>query len=100
MGKTSHLDTYETLGGLLRCFPSDIRDKWIKLCGKLESENAASDLSHLIELVAEKASCSSKIYSHLSSLLDRPTNIKRNESTYPNSRVFLTSVGADSSRIM
>ena len=40
------------------------------------------------------------IYSHLSSILGRPINIKRNESTYPNSRVFLTSVSNDSSKIM
>ena len=37
MRKSSHLDTYETLESLLRCFPSDIRDKWIKLCRKLKS---------------------------------------------------------------
>ena len=100
MGKSSHLDTCETLESLLRCFPSGIRDKWIRLCGKLKSKNAAPDISHLIELVVEKANCSSNVYSHLSSILDRPTNIKRNESTYPNSRVFLTSVGDDSSKIM
>ena len=100
MGKSSHLDTYETLESLLRCFPSDIRDKWIKLCGKLKSKNAAPDFSHLIELVVEKANCSSNVYSHLSSILDRPTNIKRNESTNPNSRVFLTSVSNDSSKII
>ena len=79
MGKSSHLDTYETLESLLRCFPSDIRDKWIKLCGKLKTKNAASDFSHLIELIVEKANCCSNVYSHLSSILHRPTNIKRNE---------------------
>ena len=67
MGKSSHPDTYEFLEGLLRCFSSDIRDKWIKLYGKLMSKNAAPDFSHLIELVVEKAHCSSDIYSHLSS---------------------------------
>ena len=56
--------------------------------------------SHLIELVVEKANCSSNVYSHLSSILDRPTNIKRNESTNPNSRVFLTSVSNNSSKII
>ena len=84
----------------MRCFPSDIRDKCIKLCGKLKSKKAAPDFCHLIELVVEKVDCSSNIYSQLSSILDRPTNIKRNESTYPNSSVFLISVGNDSSKIM
>ena len=96
MGKSSHLDTYETFESLLRCFPSDIRDN----CLKLKSKNAAPDFSHLIELVVEKAYCSSNVYSHLSSILERPTNIKRNESTNPNSRIFLTSVSNDSSKIM
>ena len=100
MGKSSHPDTYETLESLLRCFPSDIRDKWIRLCGKLKSNNAAPDFSHLIELVVGKANCSSNVYSHLSSILDRPTNIKGNESTNPNSRVFLISVSKYSSKIM
>ena len=100
MGKFSHLDTYETLESLLRCFPSDIRDKWIKLRGKLKSKNAAPDFSHLIELVVEKANGSSNVYNHLSSILDRPTNIKRNESTNPNSGVFLTSVISNVSKIM
>ena len=96
MGESSHLGTYKTLESLLRCFPSDIKGEWIKLCGKLKSNNAAPDFSHLIELVVEKANCSSDVYSHLSSLRDRPTNIERNESTYPNARVFLTSVSNDS----
>ena len=81
MGKSSHLDTYETLESLLRCFPGDIRDKWIKLCGKLKSKKAAPDFSHLIELVVEKANCSGNIYSHLSSILDRTMNIKRSQHT-------------------
>ena len=51
MGKSAHLHTYETLESLMSCFHSDIRDKWIKLCGKLKSKNAASDFSHPIELV-------------------------------------------------
>ena len=89
MGKSSHLDTYKTLEGLSHRFPSDIRDKWIKLCGKLKSKNGAPDFSHLIELVVEKANCSSNIYSHLPSLLDRPTNIKRNESTISEFKGFL-----------
>ena len=34
MGKSSHLDTYETLEGLYCCISSDIKDKWIKLYGR------------------------------------------------------------------
>ena len=100
MGKSSHLDTCETLESLLRCFPSNIRDKQIKLCVKLKLKNAAPDFSHLIVLVVERANCSRNVYGHLSSIQVGPTNIKRNESTNPNSRVFLTSVINDSSQIM
>ena len=87
MGKSSHLDNYETLEGLLRCFPCDIRDKWVKFCGKLKSKNTTADFNDLVQLVIEKANCFSNIYSHLSSTGDKLNTSKGSELTFPHSKV-------------
>ena len=83
MGKLEHLNSFETLEGLLKCFSGEIRDNCIKLSGKLNFEGLVPNFDNVIQMVSEKANYFSNLYSHLASNKDRVSSVKR---TPPNIR--------------
>ena len=91
MRKLEHLNSFKTLEGLLSCFSGEIRDSWIKLSGKLNSEGFVPKFDNLIQMVSEKANYFSNLYSNLVSNKDRVSSVKRNDHTLNNKGVLLIS---------
>ena len=91
MGKLEHLNSFETLEGLLKCFSEEIRDSWIKLSGKLYSEGLVPNFDNAIQMGSEKANYFSNLYSYLASNKDIVRSVKRNNHTLNNKGVLLIS---------